>query len=258
MGILTAVALIVCGALAAATLIVQKQPNAKEALEKLRPYQGWIGVVVAICGTWSLIWALIYLPSWFGVGFRGVIWWLTYFLSAALEFGLGFLLGGLRHHTLIFNPNAVSVYNSLMFIAVISLAFPSIYEQIFASTGPTIEQEKINLGFAVLLLSLYVLYLVFMIRTHPEVFEAVGGGGHADEGEKPWSMTACLTVLVVSSVMAAFLSEIDHADLGALPDRAIYNDVAALGLSIFDLPGKRAEQLRADWGPLLGYVGGVG
>jgi chromosome partitioning protein len=58
--------------------------------------------------------------------------------------------------------------------------------------------------------------------------------------------------------LAEFLSEIDHADLGALPDRAIYNDVAALGLSIFDLPGKRAEQLRADWGPLLGYVGGTG
>ena len=58
--------------------------------------------------------------------------------------------------------------------------------------------------------------------------------------------------------LAEFLSEIDHADLGALSDRAIYNDVAALGLSIFDLPGRRAEQLRADWGPLLGYVGGAG
>ena len=58
--------------------------------------------------------------------------------------------------------------------------------------------------------------------------------------------------------LARFLAEIEHADLGALPDRAIYNDVAAAGLSIFDLPGKRAEQLRADWAPLLGYVGGTG
>jgi chromosome partitioning protein len=58
--------------------------------------------------------------------------------------------------------------------------------------------------------------------------------------------------------LAEFLSEVDHADLGALSDRAIYNDVAALGLSIFDLSGKRAEQLRADWAPLLGYVGGTG
>jgi Ca2+:H+ antiporter len=123
-----------------------------------------------------------------------------------LVMGLCFLLGGMRHHVLTFNARAVNVYDSLMFIAVISLAFPSIYQEIFASTGPTIEQEKINLGFAVLLLTLYVLYLVFMIRTHPEVFASAGG--HAEEGEKPWSRALCLTVLIASSVMAAFLSEI--------------------------------------------------
>jgi chromosome partitioning protein len=54
--------------------------------------------------------------------------------------------------------------------------------------------------------------------------------------------------------LARFLVEIEHADLGALPDRAIYNDVAALGLTIFDLPGKRGENLRQDWAPLLDYV----
>jgi Ca2+:H+ antiporter len=124
-----------------------------------------------------------------------------------LIMGLGFLLGGLRHHTLTFNPQAVSVYNSLMFIAVISLALPSIYQQVFASTGPRIEQNKINLGFAVLLLTLYGMYLVFMIRTHPEVF-ASAGHGHAEEGEAPWSLSRCLTILVASSVLAAFLSEI--------------------------------------------------
>jgi chromosome partitioning protein len=57
--------------------------------------------------------------------------------------------------------------------------------------------------------------------------------------------------------LARFLAEIEHADLGALPDRAIYNDVAALGLSIFDLPGKRAERLRADWAPTLAYINGA-
>jgi chromosome partitioning protein len=54
--------------------------------------------------------------------------------------------------------------------------------------------------------------------------------------------------------LARFLTEIEHADLGALRDRAIYNDVAAEGLSIFDLPGRRAATLREDWAPLLGYV----
>jgi chromosome partitioning protein len=54
--------------------------------------------------------------------------------------------------------------------------------------------------------------------------------------------------------LARFLGEVEHADLGALRDRAIYNDVAAEGLSIFDLPGPRAATLREDWAPLLGYI----
>jgi chromosome partitioning protein len=54
--------------------------------------------------------------------------------------------------------------------------------------------------------------------------------------------------------LAQFLAEIEYADLGALPDRAIYNDVAAAGLSLFDLTGTRAAALQQDWASLLGYV----
>jgi chromosome partitioning protein len=51
-----------------------------------------------------------------------------------------------------------------------------------------------------------------------------------------------------------FLNRIEHADLGGLPDRTVYNDLAADGLSIFDLPGKRAQALRQDWDGLLRYI----
>jgi chromosome partitioning protein len=54
--------------------------------------------------------------------------------------------------------------------------------------------------------------------------------------------------------LAQFLAEIEHADLGALPDRAIYNEVAAEGLSIFDLAGSRVAALQQDWAPVLDYV----
>ncbi len=125
-----------------------------------------------------------------------------------LVLGLSFLLGGLRRHTLDFSAQAVSVYSSMMFIAVISLALPSIYERTFASSGPvTTSQETMNVGLAVLLLVLYGLYLLFMIRTHPEIFASVGKG-KAEEHEAHWSLTWCLGVLVGSSVLAAFLSEV--------------------------------------------------
>ena len=124
-----------------------------------------------------------------------------------LVMGLSFLLGGLRQHKLEYNVNAVRVYSTMMFIAVISMALPSIYEQAFASGVSSVAQEKINIGLAIVLLVLYALYLVFMIRTHPEEFASVGsseGHGH----EKPWKLSLCLGVLVGSSILAAFLSEI--------------------------------------------------
>jgi Ca2+:H+ antiporter len=123
-----------------------------------------------------------------------------------LVLGLSFLVGGMRHHTLTFNANAVRVYSTMMFIAVVSLALPSMYEQAFASGAATIEQEAMNLGLAVLLLALYALYLLYMLRTHPEEFASVGE--KEAHGEAAWSLPLCIGVLVGSSVGAAFLSEI--------------------------------------------------
>jgi Ca2+:H+ antiporter len=140
-----------------------------------------------------------------------------------LILGLSFLLGGLRHHKLEFNAQAVNVYSAMMFIAVVSMALPSIYERVFAPAGPTTEQASINLGLAVLLLVLYGLYLLFVIRTHPEVFASVGTGGHGPEHEAPWSLARCLGMLVGASVVAAFLSEILVA--------AVEGTGEALGLS---------------------------
>jgi chromosome partitioning protein len=55
--------------------------------------------------------------------------------------------------------------------------------------------------------------------------------------------------------LARFLQQIEHQDLGTLTDRTVYNDVAAVGMTIFDLTGKRAERYREDWSEVLGYIG---
>jgi Ca2+:H+ antiporter len=125
-----------------------------------------------------------------------------------LVLGLSFLFGGVRYHSMVFNARAVRVYSTMMFIAVMSLALPSIYERAFAPTGVTVSQDKINIGLAVLLLALFGLYLVFMLRTHPEEFASVERGDAAAENAAPWSLRVCVTVLVGSSVVAAILSEI--------------------------------------------------
>jgi Ca2+:H+ antiporter len=124
-----------------------------------------------------------------------------------LALGLSFLAGGLRNHVQHYNVGAASMYASMMFIAVISLALPSMYQRMFAAGGPIVSQQSINIGLAVLLVSMYALYLFFMIRTHPEEFASVGRGGKQAHDER-WSLASSIAVVVGASVLAAFLSEI--------------------------------------------------
>jgi hypothetical protein len=43
------------GILAASALIVARKPNAQQLIDKLTPYQGWIGVVLFFWGIWGLL-----------------------------------------------------------------------------------------------------------------------------------------------------------------------------------------------------------
>lgn len=55
-----------------------------------------------------------------------------------------------------------------------------------------------------------------------------------------------------------FLGELGHRVVARLRDSQIYADSAASGLSLFDLPGRRAAEHRADWEPLLRRIGEAG
>jgi Ca2+:H+ antiporter len=125
-----------------------------------------------------------------------------------LALGLAFLLGGLRQHEQRYSEGAARVYGSMMFIAVISLAVPSAFSRFFSPEGTVREEEILNVGMAVLLLAAYGLYLLFMMKTHPDTFASVeGGGGSHHEGPR-WSVPRAAGSLVLASVLAAWMSEI--------------------------------------------------
>ena len=122
--------------------------------------------------------------------------------------GVAFLLGGLRYHNQEYNPAATRVYSSMMLIAVISLVVPSSFSRFFSSEATMRQEQFLNLGMAVVLLIAYGLYLLFMLKTHPEFFAAGGGQEeHHGEGEH-WGMPRAVGSLLVASVLAAWMSEI--------------------------------------------------
>ena len=102
MGLINGLWLAVLGVLGASSLIIAKRPDAKEAIAKLAPYQGWIGAISALRGVWGIISSVLNL-GWLGVA---PIYWVTFLANALLEFALGLLLGVGVLKSFIKNPEA--------------------------------------------------------------------------------------------------------------------------------------------------------
>jgi Ca2+:H+ antiporter len=124
-----------------------------------------------------------------------------------LALGIAFLLGGLRFHTQSYREGAIRMYGSMMLIAAVSLVVPSAFSRVFAPEETLREEVLLNVGLALVLLAAYVLYLVFMLRTHPDEF--AGDPGHAPAHEGPgWSVARAGGGLLAASLLAAWMSEV--------------------------------------------------
>lgn len=83
------ISLVLLSIIAVPSLILSKKPNAKELLEKVEPYQGWIGLIFCFWGVWGIITAILNL-GWLSVA---PIWWVTFLVGNIVSAALGFMLG---------------------------------------------------------------------------------------------------------------------------------------------------------------------
>jgi Ca2+:H+ antiporter len=122
-----------------------------------------------------------------------------------LALGIAFLLGGLRHRVQEYNPAAARSYASMMLLAAVSMVVPGTFHRFLGGVAPR-HAAALDIGVAVVLLTAYALYLVFMLRTHPEVF--AGTAAAEPEGGARWSPARAGATLVLASLGAAWMSEI--------------------------------------------------
>src|SRR5262245_62864900 len=103
-----------------------------------------------------------------------------------LAVGLAFLLGGLRYHTQEYNAGAARLYSSMMLISAISLGVPSAFNRFFSPDSTIREEKLVNLGTTFVLLAAYGLYLIFLLKTHPDYFQSAKGehDEHGRAGEQ--------------------------------------------------------------------------
>jgi len=85
--LVSSIVLVLCGVLAASNVIVQSKPNAAEMIEKLRPYQGGLGVASLIFGVLLALDMVLHL-NYLHVGDLIIV-----LVVAGVQIALGVLLG---------------------------------------------------------------------------------------------------------------------------------------------------------------------
>jgi hypothetical protein len=114
-GLITGLVLLALGALAAASSIVARRPDAKEYIDMMVPYQGWFGFITCLWGAWIIISAILNL-NWFSYV---PVWWLTYLATGLLNASLGLLLGYALLTKHIFSHNAQAAQRGEQIRAII-------------------------------------------------------------------------------------------------------------------------------------------
>ncbi|MBE0391834.1 hypothetical protein [Flavobacterium sp. PL002] len=83
------ITLILLSIIAVPSLLLSKKPDAKELLEKIEPYQGWIGLILCFYGVWGIVFSILNL-GWI-TSFP--IWWASLLAGNIIQSILGFMLG---------------------------------------------------------------------------------------------------------------------------------------------------------------------
>lgn len=159
-----------------------------------------------------------------------------------LVLGASMLAGGLKYERQRFNQTAAGMGASLLLLAAVGLIIPALFHFTATDRGAAIERE-LSLEISIVLFAIYVLSLMFTLRTHKHVY---AGEAHdaTDLGEKPWSRSQSIIVLTVVTLLVAVMSEML---VGALEHAAKTLGLTQLfvGVILVALVGNAAEHSTA-------------
>lgn len=156
--------------------------------------------------------------------------------------GLSFLIGGLKNHVQEFNPVSARVYGLMMLIACISMIVPAIFNNAFSKVVIIREEYLLNIGLAIFLLITYVLYLVFMLKTHRDFFKPAT---QVEETETPkWTLKWALVWLLCGSILAAITGEMLVSSVESTA-QLLGLSTGFVGMIVLAIIGGAAESLSA-------------
>ncbi|MBA3423186.1 MAG: calcium/proton exchanger [Rubrobacter sp.] len=151
--------------------------------------------------------------------------------NVLLVLGASLLIGGLKNGIQSFSAEIAGINASMLAIVAAALSLPTI----FAATSPSPSPTTLSIEVAVVMFVLYVLYLVYYLRS-PQ------GGAATGEGHAPFSRTVSFALLLVSTAAVAFVSE---AFVGAIEPLTEEYGISELFVGVILVPivGNIAEHI---------------
>ncbi|KAI5294829.1 hypothetical protein KEM52_003072 [Ascosphaera acerosa] len=172
-----------------------------------------------------------------------------------LVLGCCFLVGGFRYHEQEFNTTVASTMSSLMAVASASLIIPATLAAAIPKGDDGLDNVLIlSRGTAIILLLLYVMFLVFQLQTHTDLFETRESSSDIEGGEAATDTTetagqvltpvaagiALLIITIAVSVCADYLV----GSIDAIVESTSMSKTF-IGLVLIPIVGNAAEHVTA-------------
>ncbi|KAL4778942.1 Sodium/calcium exchanger protein-domain-containing protein [Aspergillus varians] len=177
-----------------------------------------------------------------------------------LVLGCCFVVGGLRYPEQSFNSTVASTMSSLMTVSSASLIIPAtLYASLSSAKDTSHKLENIlflSHWTAIILLVLYVLYLVFQLKSHAHLFEEVNneiagdpeaaGEDHAEheEEERLLKPFAASVVLIIVTVLVAICADYLVGSIDSIVEKTGMSRTF-IGLILIPIVGNAAEHVTA-------------
>ncbi|KPM35536.1 Vacuolar calcium ion transporter [Neonectria ditissima] len=172
-----------------------------------------------------------------------------------LVMGMCFLLGGLIHRgesgngrEQSFSSATAQTTCSMMTLSSASLVIPAALYAVLDHNDSSDKVKSVltlSRGTAIMLLLLYVLYLVFQLRTHSNLFDAENQSGEEHEPEEPsMGPIAAAVVLVITTILVAICADYLVGSIDPLVETAGISK-AFIGLILIPIVGNAAEHVTA-------------
>jgi Ca2+:H+ antiporter len=121
-----------------------------------------------------------------------------------LVLGMAIVAGGIKREKQTFNATAALSGSAMMFLAVVAICVPDLFHVVRGDAALPL-MGKLSVGISLVLLGIYVLSLVFALRTHKHIYAGEDLG--TEEELPPWSIRKAVIVLLAATLGVVLAAE---------------------------------------------------